>query len=180
MKKSEILKEILDNDGNLIGNDDKPQITPNTETEAGSHTTDHNVGIGHQSFGDDYLGRFGLYFYENEGSEPLRDKIAKETYMYFEGDEDFVSHYNDLPVEIKNKYQSFADIIIALFKGGDKVNLAESVKKIVEDIITTKKDKSFKDKKDEKEFILNKSDKIKTLFKDLPVDEKKKLLNDLK
>ena len=59
----EKIQEIIDGDGNIIGVDDLPKTGGNKESEA-NHTTDYNVAVHGQNFKNDFLGRFGFYFYE--------------------------------------------------------------------------------------------------------------------
>lgn len=63
---SYILKEFIDDENNLIGNNDEPENGSNQITKVGHSTTDQNVSVSHQNFKNDFLGRFGFYYYENE------------------------------------------------------------------------------------------------------------------
>ena len=67
MKKQKI-EELLDSDGNLISNNDYPETGANRETDA-SNTTDYNARVHGQNFKNDFLGRFGFYFYEDASHE---------------------------------------------------------------------------------------------------------------
>lgn len=62
------IEEIIDGDDNIIGTNDRPEVSPDNETQA-SKTTDYNVKVKGQNFKNDFLGRFGFYFYESEGSD---------------------------------------------------------------------------------------------------------------
>lgn len=62
--KKDIL-EIIDDENNLIGSDAIPKNGKNVETMANG-TSDANAKKGHQEFDNDFLGRFGFYFYENK------------------------------------------------------------------------------------------------------------------
>jgi hypothetical protein len=57
----EKIKEIIDDEGNLIGTKDLPSGSKNKDTEAG-HTTDYNARVHGQNYKNDFLGRFGFYF----------------------------------------------------------------------------------------------------------------------
>jgi ribosomal protein L17 len=178
MKKGKLL-EILDGDNNIIGTDDKPQVSPNNDTEA-QGTTDHNAKMGHQDFNNDYLGKFGYYFFENEGSDTLKTKIAKEAYNFFDSDSELTHEpFEQFPEEKKSHYLAFAEKVIALFEQKAEKTLSEvELRKIAEDVIAKRKDRSFAKKKDDND-IVDKSKKIKDLFRDLTKDEKTKLLKTL-
>jgi hypothetical protein len=72
--KQDIL-EIIDDTNNLMGDKDTPPTGSNKETEAG-RTTDYNAKVHGQNFKNDFLGRFGFYFYESEGAE--KPEIVEE------------------------------------------------------------------------------------------------------
>ncbi len=188
MKKSEI-SEILDGDGNLIGNDNKPENNPNLISVDG--TTDFNAGVSHQHYGGGYmgnLGSFGYYFNESEGQEPLNVQIAKEAYNFFDSDSAIDgTGFEGMADEVKEKYVAFADKIVALFTKDDKGTgtddtLAESeVNKIIEDVLTDKKkDNSLSFKKDDNDIMSDKVKKIKSLFSDLSDRDKGDLIKQLK
>lgn len=80
MKKKDI-KEVIDSENNLIGAIDTPETGNNKETEA-SGTTDKNAQIHGQNFKNDFLGRFGFYFYESENKKKNKieeDLVSKNT-----------------------------------------------------------------------------------------------------
>lgn len=62
------IHEIVDTENNLIGTKDKPEYTPDAKSMA-NRTTDHNARVHGQNFKNDFLGRFGFYFYESENGE---------------------------------------------------------------------------------------------------------------
>lgn len=101
MKKSKI-EEIIDGDGNLIGSDDSPRTGSDRETEA-NKTTDYNVTVSGQNFKNDFLGRFGFYFYESEeDASKLRDQLATLMYGKFI---ECLKHYHENPDDIEKDFQ---------------------------------------------------------------------------
>lgn len=66
--------EILDSNEVIIGSDDKPQVDPNADTQAGG-TTDRNANIGHQPFDDKFWGTFGFSLYEDEEMQKIAEDI---------------------------------------------------------------------------------------------------------
>lgn len=66
--------EILDSNEVIIGSDDKPQVDPNADTQAGG-MTDKNVNIGHQPFDDKFWGTFGFSLYEEEELVKIAEDI---------------------------------------------------------------------------------------------------------
>lgn len=189
MKKREIY-EILDSDGNLIGADDKPANNPNEISADG--TTDHNAAIGHQHFAHDFLGRFGFYMYnEGEGddnassTDDVLNKIAREAYTYFEGDNDNLTPYIELSQEIKNKYLGFASKVISILNEKPEKSveptLSESeLSKMIEDVITQRTDKSLSNKKGDNDILDNKvKEKLKSLLSNLSDRDKGDLIKHL-
>lgn len=76
MKKKDILKEFVDSNNSLIGNNTGYDLDKKSETNA-SQTTDKNIFTHAQNFSHDFLGRFGFSFYENDGDEVNVDKIKE-------------------------------------------------------------------------------------------------------
>ena len=116
IKKLE-LNEIIDGNGDLIGNDAIPTTGTDLETQAGK-TSDDNLKISHQPFRYDMLGRFGftlLPFMESvlkegeifDGSEflghPITNEIAK--YLYDKHMETLKRYYKT-PKSMQNEYRS--------------------------------------------------------------------------
>lgn len=190
MKKRDITKlyEILDSDGNLIGSDDQPANNPNEISADG--TTDHNAAIGHQHFAHDFLGRFGFYMYnEGEGdstssTDELIDAIARETYTYFEGDNDNFTPFENLTPQQKQIYIGFASNIIGVLNRTSKPKeptLSESeMAKMIEDVITTRKDKSLINKSDKGFLDASEKNKLKSLLNSLSDKDKGELIKHLK
>jgi len=71
------IQEVIDDNNNLIGTDDLPSTGSNKETEAG-HTTDYNARVHGQNYKNDFLGRFGFYFYESEDKNNEYPQVVKD------------------------------------------------------------------------------------------------------
>jgi len=110
-KKKELL-EIIDSNGDLIGNNDLPTVDANADTQA-SNTTDYNAKVGQQPFRYDMLGRFGFTLMpfmegkeENEGQKELLKDLAElmhDRYM------DIISHYYRNPNKLKPDYRKASE-----------------------------------------------------------------------
>lgn len=105
MKKENIL-EIINDDNNLIGSEDAPESGSNKETEA-KGTTDSNVGKHGQNFKNDFLGRFGFYFYENN---ILNKNLVEEKLSKKDGDKSFVKK-DSKDILRKEKLKKIADLL---------------------------------------------------------------------
>jgi hypothetical protein len=102
MKKQKI-EELIDSDGNLIGKDDYPQTGPNRETDA-KHTTDYNARVHGQNYKNDFLGRFGFYFYEaDEKKEPeVVEDLARLMYDKFI---EVLNYYHENPDKLEADFE---------------------------------------------------------------------------
>ena len=106
-KKRE-LKEIIDSNGELIGNNNIPTNDANAETQA-SNTTDYNAKVGTQPFRYDMLGRFGFTLMpfmegkeENQGQKELLNDLAKLMYdKYMET----LEYYYRNPNKLKSDFR---------------------------------------------------------------------------
>lgn len=108
-KKKEIV-EIINSDGDLIGQNNTPETGADLESQA-NNTTDYNSKIGPQPFRYDMLGRFGftlLPFFE--GKEPnesqnalLKDLKSSITERYL----DFLKYYYKNPNKLKPDYRKY-------------------------------------------------------------------------
>jgi hypothetical protein len=110
MKKKEILDEIIDDENNLIGNDDIPENGSEHEmrTSAGekSATTDTIQSQSHQNFKNDFLGRFGFYFYEGKNqSKELVEKIMTKK------DLELIANRSEEKSLRKEKIENIADLL---------------------------------------------------------------------
>ncbi len=150
------ISEIIDDTNNLIGKGDVPKTGANKETDA-SHTTDYNAKVHGQNFKNDFLGRFGFYFYESEGAE--KPEMVEEL--------EFVVGEAKTK-EVMSTIKPFVEE--ALNSMGGFVSEAN----VVEDKIT--------DKKKENEFVkkekggLAKMEKVADLLAKLPKNDLDKLM----
>lgn len=152
------IQEIIDGDGNIIGSMDRPDVSPDNETQA-SKTTDYNAKVHGQNFKNDFLGRFGFYFYESEGS----DKPA-----VVEALENVVGDKANAVMETIKPFLEEA------FEGDGSINEA----KVAEDKIQPKKeDKLISPDKKDKELVGGNVAKVADLLGKLPKAELDKLIN---
>ena len=150
------IQEIIDGDGNMIGQDDTPEMSPNIETQA-SKTTDYNVKAHGQNFKNDFLGRFGFYFYESEGNDktPIIEAIE--------------SVVGNKTHEVMNVMKPHIEEMIESF---DK-NINEAV--VDEKIVSKTEDKLIPKKKDN-DIIDKKMKKVADLLDKLSDSEIDKLI----
>ena len=183
------ISEIIDDTNNLIGKSDVPSNGSNKESEA-SHTTDYNAKVHGQNFKNDFLGRFGFYFYESEGdNKNVEDTLAKIMYEKYK---ETLKHYHENPEKIhsdfelhqscdfdsqpedsrEHDYEWAGDILKAL-EPHMKKDINEG--KVVEDKLTDKKkDTDFVKGKDSS---LKKMEKVADLLAKLPKNDLDKLMN---
>lgn len=158
--KKGTIREIIDGDDNMIGDIDKPENTPDAESMA-KHTTDYNARIGSQDFKNDFLGRFGFYFYESENSEKPKvfDAISGVV-----GDD----KVNAVMEAIKPHLEEVLDQM-----GTGQVN----EEKVVEDKIKPEKDdKSIKGEKKEETISPEKLKQLDDLFSKMPKNQVDKII----
>jgi hypothetical protein len=105
------LYEIIDSNGELIGNDDIPKTGSDLDSQANG-TTDMNAKIGQQPFRYDMLGRFGfslLPFFEgkeNQGQNELLNDLAKLMYdKYMET----LEYYYRNPNKLKSDFRMHSE-----------------------------------------------------------------------
>ena len=102
------IQEIIESEGNLIGSVDRPESSPDNETQA-TKTTDYNAKVGQQPFRYDMLGRFGftlMPFMEgedkNQGQAELeKDLVDRMNARYL----DLPTHYKRNPKRIQSEYR---------------------------------------------------------------------------
>jgi len=189
-KKSEI-EEVIDSNNNLVGGSDEPTTGANKETEAGG-TTDKNARIAHQNYKNDFLGRFGFYFYESEeDNKNVENKLARKMYEKYLETLDF---YHENPDKLETDWKlhqrvdfesqpegsrehdyEWASDILKILEPHMKKDINEA--KVVEDKLTKKKKSNDIVKKDKKELSANKLDKVADLLSQLPKNELDKLMN---
>ena len=152
------IDEIIDGDDNIIGSKNDPESGPDLETRA-SKTTDYNAKVHGQNFKNDFLGRFGFYFYEDDsgGMSPVMESIVSIV-----GEE----HVNAVMEAIKPHMEKTLDEI--------HFNLNEGT--VDEDKITaSKEDKSLTKKQSPKEFANKKIEDVAELLNKLPSSDIRKL-----
>jgi hypothetical protein len=152
------IQEIIDGNGNIIGNVDAPESSPNKETQA-SKTTDYNAKVHGQNFKNDFLGRFGFYFYESEGSEKPPVVEALEGVV------------GDKANAVMETIKPFLE---EAFEGDGSINEA----KVAEDKIQPKKeDKLIPPDKKDNGLVGGNVEKVADLLGKLPKAELDKLIN---
>lgn len=188
MKKKEI-QEIIDADGNLIGTDDAPETGKDLYSRS-TRDTNYNATVMGQNFKNDFLGRFGFYFYESvEDGTKLRNNLAVLMYKKFL---DTLEYYHKNPDKLEKDYQEhlssgkevskdeiddidlkWADKVMDIIEPFMKKNLNET--KVVEDkIVKEKNDKEISTKKNDNEFT--KVKKVADLLSKLPKNQINKLI----
>jgi len=204
LKKKE-LDEIIDGDGNLIGNDGIPTVDANADGLA-NNTTDYNAKIGTQPFRYDMLGRFGftmMPFHEgeekNEGQEELINELTELMHERFV---DIIGHYYRNPNQLKPDYRKISagvstkeaskydsiwakkifNVVEKHFKESIKnideqyhENIAESV--IIEDKMVSKKEDEITTKSKDNGVREKKIEKIAGLINKLEKKDIDKIIN---
>lgn len=105
------LYEIIDSQGELIGNNNIPSAGNDLESQA-NNTTDYNAKVGMQPFRYDMLGRFGftlLPFFEGKDNEdinpeevPLLKDLAE---LMYEKYKNILEHYYRNPNKLKSDFR---------------------------------------------------------------------------
>ena len=163
MKKQKI-EELLDSDGNLIGADDYPTTGADREGDA-NNTTDYNARVHGQNFKNDFLGRFGFYFYEDVSHE--QPAVVRDLMVELGSEE--------MAWKIMKVIKPHLEAIL------DELPIGESVMNegnVVEDKLVDKKDNDIT--KNKKDNGLNNADKIKKvagLLNKLKKDDLNKLVD---
>jgi len=199
LKKKDLL-EIIDSNGELIGNSAVPTSGSDLESAA-SNTTDNNAKIGQQPFRYDMLGRFGFTLMpfmegkENQGQqEQIKDwtELMYEMYMktleyYYRNPNKLKSEFRILskkeeenPSNERTKIEDFwAKVIIDIVES----HIKKSVKPIdeaavVEDKVVDKKgEDEISNKSEDKEVREKKIEKIAGLINKLEKKDIDKLIN---
>lgn len=164
------IQEIIDGDGNIMGSDDKPEMSPNIETQA-SKTTDYNAKVHGQNFKNDFLGRFGFYFYESD--EKMQPEVVVDLMKALGSEE--------LAWKIMNVIKPHLEKIL------DDMEMSEGIvaeakvveDKVVEDKIQPKKEDKLlsPDKEDNELKSGGNVEKVADLLGKLPKAELDKLIN---
>jgi len=124
------IEEIIDSNGDIIGVNDAPENGANLETNA-SNTTDYNAQVHGQNFRNDFMGRFGFYFYEGEEEKPNKivDDIARVMYDKFK---EVLNYYHENPDELDKDFQEHNEVDFDSLPEGNKKIDYEWAKKMVE------------------------------------------------
>jgi len=176
LKKKDLF-EIIDSNGELIGNNDIPTNGSNLETAA-NNTTDYNKSIGQQPFRYDLLGRFGFSLMPfMEGKEDNVDvninfeelmKVSQEIYLqtleyYYRNPNKLKSDFRNLSNTENPKRNNELSIkfyeLLKQFKGTGTDNSSEKnidEGKVVEDKVIDKKTEDELSKKSEDNDIKDK------------------------
>jgi hypothetical protein len=202
LKKKELL-EIIDTNGELIGNNDIPEVDPNADTQA-NHTSDYNQKVGTQPFRYDMLGRFGFTLMpfmegveENQGQKELLNDLAKlmydkymETLEYYYRNPnklkpDFRIHnekdFNTQPEDKKKIDFDWAKKVVKVIEKHfenafqEPENIDEA--KVIEEKLVDKKEDEIASKTDDKEMREKKIEKIAGLINKLEKKDIDKLIN---
>lgn len=170
------INEVLDTDGNLLSRTSMgPENNKNNVTKS-TKTTDYNIAVARQQFDQDFLGRFGFHFYENEHSDEnkLIDSLAK---LEFEQYKRFLNFF--IKNFSKENLKIWKDVASKDFehlskeeKKSDYYN-ATKVVKALKDFVTTKKDTTLTE-----EILASKSDNdmVDKFFDSIEKKEDKEIL----
>jgi len=204
--KKKDLAEIIDTNGDLIGNDAMPSVDANADTQA-KHTTDYNAKIGTQPFRYDMLGRFGftlMPFMEgeekNQGQAELENDLINLMHDRYV---DLITYYFRNPKSIKSDYRKhvtdnetsdetqkfnieWAEKILKIvekhfekqFKNLDE-QFHENIAegKVIDEKLVNKNDDRMVDKQDDGEIKEKKLEKIAGLINKLEKKDIDKLIN---
>lgn len=187
MRKKDI-NEIIDGDDNLIGSMTQPAGGANKETEA-SKTTDYNASVHGQNFKNDFLGRFGFWFYESKEDDGIiKEKLAKLFYGKFLQSLDY---YHENPELLEKDYNTHLVSNGINFDNMDSIDhsWADEAMKIISPITKDKidenqelqeelvepKDKNLKKEKDDDNELSTKEKKVADLIDKLSDSEKEKI-----
>jgi len=201
--KKKDLVEIINTNGELIGNKNIPDVEANADTQANG-TTDQNAKIGTQPYRYDMLGRFGftlMPFMEgeekNEGQAELMNDLVG---LMYEKYLDILKYYFKNPKRIKSDYRKHitdgsspedtdkewaAKIMKIVEKHFEeslknldeqfKENIAEG--KVIEDKMVDKKEDEIATKSEDNEIKEKKLEKIAGLINKLEKKDIDKLIN---
>ena len=199
LKKKDLL-EIIDSNGELIGNNAIPSVDANADTQA-NNTTDYNSKIGTQPFRYDMLGRFGFTLMpfmegkENQGQQELLKDLTELMHKRFV---DIIGHYYRNPNKLKPDYRKISagqhseesakfdaeyarkivKVIEKHFENAFKEPETLDEAKVVEDkFVERKREDEMTEKDDDKEVRDKKIEKIAGLINKLEKKDIDKLIN---
>lgn len=99
------ITEIVNGDGELIGNNSTPESGSDLETVA-KGTTDDNIKIAHQPYRYDMMARFGFLgmpFYEGVDGEDVINEIDEKVFEYVS---ESMKYYYKNPNKLKTGYRN--------------------------------------------------------------------------
>ena len=108
--KKKKIKEIIDGNGELIGNDAIPKNGSDLESQAGG-TTDKNAKIGQQPFRYDMLGRFGfslMPFMEGKENEEQTNLLNDLGELMYDRYLEILKFYYKNPKKLKSDYRKIS------------------------------------------------------------------------
>lgn len=190
------IREIIDSDENLIGNDDTPTHGSNIETMA-NRTSDYNQGVGHQPFRYDMLGRFGfglMPFFEGEENQQQTKLFSDMVNIFDDYYVELLKKYIKNPNKLKSDYRrkigedediqknengEYAKKGMMLYQkyfeeSFDETKLIDE-SSVKEEIVDEKENIELIDKTDNNEIISKELKKIAGLINRMDNDDKKKL-----
>jgi hypothetical protein len=112
--KKKDLVEIIDSNGDLIGNDNIPKNGSDLETQA-SNTTDYNSKIGAQPYRYDMLGRFGFgfgggAFFEGVEDESVDNELLNElSKLMYDKYMETLEYYYRHPNKLKSDFRMHSE-----------------------------------------------------------------------
>lgn len=188
---NKIVKEVLDNDGNLMGKTSMGPDNHRNNISKSTKMTDYNIIVGRQKFTNNFLGRFGFHFYEGKETEEskLIDLLAELEFEQYKRFLEFFTEkfskenlkiwkdvaskdFKDLTdEESKSDYNNALKVVSTLKK---YIKDKKGEETITEDIVNDKSkddndlvNKFFKSiKKDDKDILTNIKEKVDKLLND--------------
>jgi hypothetical protein len=109
--KKKDLVEIIDTNGELIGNNSIPDVDANAETQA-HNTSDYNAKIGAQPYRYDMLGRFGftlMPFMEGKEDNSSDAEVINDLAQLINNKHlEFLKYYYKNPNKLKSDYRKLS------------------------------------------------------------------------
>ena len=193
------LFEIIDSNGELIGNNAIPTTGADLESQA-NNTTDYNAKIGTQPFRYDMLGRFGfsmMPFMEgkedqsenellNELGELMYDRYVEILRFYYKNPNKLKSDYrkisdgdSDVNKEVNSEYANkIMKIVVKHFENAFKQPEQIDEANVVEDkMVNSKKEDEISKKSNDNDFTEKRLEKIAGLINKLDKSDINKLKN---
>jgi len=188
------LYEIINSDGELIGNNAVPENGADLETMA-NNTTDYNMNVGTQKFKYNSMAMMGfnmIPFYEGKEGDDVKSELLNKLSEYFYNYYlDILKYYYKNPNKLKSDYrikseQNFenADNIEQYYNiSDDVINIIKPFiktdsEKIDEDFMVKEKNVSeFANKSDDKEISAKKINSIAGLLNKLDKHDLRKIVD---